>query len=208
MAKSSATRTDSEWYTVVAQSVSPSLSSRFRRASGACASTAQTTAASISATTSAPAALAPDTTSAAVPAGGTAPSGAPFAAPSRIRLRARTGETSDDPGPRSSAWFEHPTPDRAAHTITQSAAESVAASAVSRSGAPNCAATVDNTRRQSGITPLWLNAQRPWVNGAHAERSTGIPTVADRTAPSTDVDRNCGNTSSTAGSVQIGAGLR
>ncbi len=81
--------------------------------------------------------------------------------------------------------------------------------------APNCVAatsksdeTAVRTGRQFGTTPLWLNAHRPLVNGAQAARSMGMPTVAERIEPSTADERICGRTSSTAGSVQIGAALR
>ncbi|SLJ82824.1 Uncharacterised protein [Mycobacteroides abscessus subsp. abscessus] len=46
------------------------------------------------------------------------------------------------------------------------------------------------------------------VNGAQALRSTGIPTVADRTEPSTAGETSWPSTSVTAGSLQIGSRLR
>ena len=55
---------------------------------------------------------------------------------------------------------------------------------------------------------MWLNANRPSVNGAHASRLFGIPAVAERTAPNTADEVICASTSSSAGSVQTGAGLR
>ena len=41
---------------------------------------------------------------------------------------------------------------------------------------------------QPVTNPLWLNSQCPSVNGAHAVLTTGMPTVADRTAANTAPD--------------------
>lgn len=121
---------------------------------------------------------------------------------------------SSGPGPgpgAAAAALSAPAPDPPSSNprrITQSAAESVSDSASNNEGEPHSAAIEASTPRHSEIDPLWLKAHRPYVNGAQADRSTGIPTVADRTAANTAVDRICDSTSSTAGSVQIGAALR
>jgi hypothetical protein len=55
---------------------------------------------------------------------------------------------------------------------------------------------------------LWLNSQRPSANGAAALGVTGIPTVAERTAASSAVDRVAAARSANEVSDQIGDALR
>ena len=58
------------------------------------------------------------------------------------------------------------------------------------------------------ITPLWLNNQRPVVNGAQAVSTTGMLTVADRTAASTAPLRTSRASARNVASVQIGTARR
>ena len=52
--------------------------------------------------------------------------------------------------------------------------------------------------------PLWLNSQRPSVNGAQAPSPTGMPAVALRTAARTAPERTPAATSGSEASVHIG----
>jgi hypothetical protein len=67
-----------------------------------------------------------------------------------------------------------------AHT----SAESVGASSVSRSRTGSRPAGPAIVSGQPRTTPLWLNSHGPSANGAAAVATTGMPTVADRTAAS------------------------
>jgi hypothetical protein len=57
---------------------------------------------------------------------------------------------------------------------------------------------------QPPTTPLWLNAQRPSVNGATAVSTSGIPVVPFRSAASTAPDRIERASPGSDSSAQIG----
>ena len=61
---------------------------------------------------------------------------------------------------------------------------------------------------QSCSRPLWLNSHRSWVNGAAADSSGDIPTVAERTAATAHVVAIVGASEANEASVQIGCALR
>ena len=56
--------------------------------------------------------------------------------------------------------------------------------------------------------PLWDNSHRPSVNGADALLSIGMPTVAERTAATTQPLRNAGATEANDTSPHSGEALR
>ncbi|SCL56411.1 hypothetical protein GA0070617_3233 [Micromonospora yangpuensis] len=93
-------------------------------------------------------------------------------------------------------------------TSAQSRAASVGASSVSRSVTGRSPANPATESGHPRTTPLWLNNQGPSANGAAAVSSTGMPTVADRTAASTPPAVVTAANSANVVSVQNGCARR
>src|ERR1700730_18391687 len=81
------------------------------------------------------------------------------------------------------------------------------------SAASSALSTVDSARDDGGNTarstsPLWDNNHCPSVNGADADGSIGMPTLAERTAATMPPLLNAGATEANDASPHRGAALR
>ena len=97
---------------------------------------------------------------------------------------------------------------RRCRSSAHSSAASVGASSVSSASTGSVDARSATDDGQPRTTPLWLNSHRSHANGAEAVSTTGMPTVAERTAASTAPEVISAASRGSAVSVHIGTARR